>query len=74
MTTTQLIITLLCIVVGLAIGFFISKASLAKSIKQQEEAAETKAKDIIRLADEKSDNLRNQRILEAKEKYLRLKG
>jgi ribonuclease Y len=74
MTTTQLIITFVAILAGLALGYFISKALLSKNIKLQEENAESKAKNIIRLAEEKSDNIRNQRILEAKEKFLRLKS
>ena len=74
MNTTQLIITFVAILAGLAFGYFISKALLAKNVKLQEEGAESKAKDIIRLAEEKSDNIRNQRILEAKEKFLRLKS
>ncbi|WP_162052895.1 ribonuclease Y [Pontibacter pamirensis] len=65
---------LLTAVVALAVGVFIGRAMLQKVYKQQEEDARQKAKSIIREAELNAESLKKDRILEAKEKYLKLKS
>ncbi|RDV12986.1 ribonuclease Y [Pontibacter diazotrophicus] len=65
---------LLTAVVALAVGVFIGRAMLQKVYKQQEEDARQKAKSIIREAELNAESIKKDRILEAKEKYLKLKS
>jgi len=61
-------------VVGLAIGFGITKAMFSKSKKDEENQAKEQAKLILREAEISAENVKKERIHEAKEKYLRLKS
>ncbi len=64
----------LCTLLGLGIGLFIGRSMLKKVYKRQEEEAEEKAKLIVKEAELTAENLKKDRILEAKEKYLKLKA
>ncbi len=64
----------LCTLLGLGIGLFIGRSMLKAVYKKQEEEAEEKAKLIVKEAELTAENLKKDRILEAKEKYLKLKA
>lgn len=67
-------ILLLTDVIALAIGIFFGKMIFQKSFKKAEDDANARAAEIIRNAEVTAENIKKDRILEAKEKYLRLKG
>jgi ribonucrease Y len=70
-TTVYILITaLLALGVGMVIGRFL----LRQIFHKQEEEAREKAKLIIREAELNAESIKKDRILEAKEKYLRLKS
>jgi ribonucrease Y len=71
---SDLIIPLVCSVVSLIAGIFVSKSLLQKSSKNAEEEAQGRAAEILKNAEISAENLKKDRILEAKEKYLRLKS
>jgi ribonuclease Y len=60
--------------VGILIGFLIGRYLLKKINKKTEEAAREKARLIIKEAELKGETVKNSKIHEAKEKYLRLKA
>ncbi len=62
-----------CIIVALAIGFFVGKSITGKNVAQHEEEAKEKAKLILKQAEAKQDGIKKEKILEAKEKFLKLK-
>ena len=64
----------LCTLLGIGIGLFIGRSMLKKVYQKQEEEAEEKAKLIVKEAELTAENLKKDRILEAKEKYLKLKA
>ncbi|WP_161890203.1 ribonuclease Y [Pontibacter russatus] len=64
---------LLTAIVALGVGVFIGRSMLQKVYKQQEEDARQRAKSIIREAEANAESIKKDRILEAKEKYLKLK-
>ncbi len=61
-------------VVGVALGFFVSRVLLKKSLQKKVEEAEDQKKQLIKEAEVAAENLKKDRILEAKEKYLKLKA
>lgn len=68
-------ITLIAIAIGaLAIGIFIGRILLQKMNTKALQEIEDKGKLIIKEAELTADNLKKDRILEAKEKYLKLKS
>lgn len=71
MGTTYIIIAAL---VGLGLGGVIASLFLKNNAKKLEEEAKDKAKSIIREAEINAEALKKDRILEAKEKYLKLKA
>lgn len=64
---------LIAIVSALAAGFFIAKILFQKSSAKLEQEAQTRAADLLRNAEVSAENIKKDRILEAKEKFLRLK-
>ena len=64
---------LLTAIVALGVGVFIGRSMLQKVYKQQEEDARQRAKTIIREAEANAESIKKDRILEAKEKFLKLK-
>lgn len=69
-----MIITVIVAVVALVIGIFLGKVLFAKNTAEKIAEAERQAEAIITEANEKSETLKEKRILEAKEKYLQLKS
>jgi ribonuclease Y len=64
---------LLTAIVALGVGVFLGRSMLQKVYRQQEEDARQRVKSIIREAELSAESLKKDRILEAKEKYLKLK-
>ncbi|MDH5367386.1 MAG: ribonuclease Y [Cyclobacteriaceae bacterium] len=60
-------------VVGTVLGFVIGKIAFAKSNKDEEKKANEKAKLIIKEAEILAENVKKDKIIEAKEKFLKLK-
>ncbi|KAA9340871.1 ribonuclease Y [Adhaeribacter soli] len=71
MTIVYIIIAL---VVGLVAGVLIGRSLLQKVFAKQEEDAREKAKLILREAEINAENIKKERMLESKEKFLRLKA
>lgn len=61
-------------VVGAILGFVIGKIALAKSNKEEEKKAKDQARRIIKDAEVSAENIKKDKILEAKEKFLKLKS
>ncbi len=59
--------------VALGVGIFIGKIIFAKNHQQKEEEAKEKAKLIIKEAEISAENTKKDKILEAKERFLKLK-
>jgi ribonucrease Y len=74
MTTIGLIIAVITLVIGVVVGVFVARNLVSGNIKKQEGEANDKAALIVKSAEEKAENIKNQRILEAKEKFLKLKS
>ncbi|MBF9251993.1 ribonuclease Y [Pontibacter sp. 172403-2] len=70
----DIIYILLTAIVALGVGVYIGRMLLQKVYKQQEEVARQTAKTIIREAELNAESIKKDRILEAKEKYLKLKS
>ena len=64
---------ILAVAAALAAGFFIAKVLFQKSSAKIEQEAQTRAAEILRNAEVSAENIKKDRILEAKEKFLRLK-
>jgi ribonucrease Y len=64
---------LLTDVIALAAGIFFGKLIFQKSFDKKEKEALERATEIVRNAEITAENIKKDRILEAKEKYLRLK-
>jgi ribonuclease Y len=60
--------------IGLVAGAFIGRFLYQKTLKKKELEAEGRAAEILRNAEAAAETLKKDRILEAKEKYLRLKS
>ncbi|MGO1521773.1 MAG: ribonuclease Y [Sphingobacterium sp.] len=66
--------TTISIIIALVVGVFIGRYLLQMLFKKQEQSAQEKAEQIIKDAEKQADHTRKQRQLEAKEKFLQLKG
>ena len=71
MESTYLIIAVLA---GIALGWLVDRFLLKRSIQKKIEAAKEKQALIIKEAELSAENIKKDRILEAKEKYLKLKA
>jgi len=60
--------------IGLIAGAFVGRFLFQKALKKKEIEAEARATEIIKTAEATAETIKKDRILEAKEKYLRLKG
>ena len=65
-TTTLIIIAAVALVVGLAVGYFITAMFLKKAVTKEETA-------LLEEAKEKAEVIKKERILQAKEKFLQMK-
>ena len=60
--------------IAAGLGIFLGKVIFAKANQKREEEAEEKAKLIIKEAEMSAENIKKDKILEAKEKFLKLKA
>ncbi|ARK11414.1 ribonuclease Y [Fibrivirga algicola] len=74
MTTTSIILIILCSVIAAGIGVFFGRKSLQGAIADKQQEAESKAADILKTAELQAETIKKDRMLEAKEKFLRLKA
>ncbi len=74
MTTMDIIGIIGCILVSLGIGIVLGRYLLRSLFKQQEVAAQSKAKKILKDAESNAEILKKDRLLEAKEKFLQMKA
>ncbi|WP_375448176.1 ribonuclease Y [uncultured Fibrella sp.] len=74
MTTTSIILIILCSVIAAGIGVFMGRKSLQGAIADKQQEAEAKAADILKTAELQAETIKKDRMLEAKEKFLRLKS
>lgn len=63
-----------CILASLVVGIVIGRYLLRNLLKQQEVAAQSKAKKILKDAESNAEILKKDRLLEAKEKFLQMKA
>lgn len=70
----QNIILIITGVIALVIGIIAGKFIFAKNTRKQVEAAEEQAQKIVRDAQANAENLKKERLLEAKEKFVQLKA
>lgn len=73
MPDSSIFIVLLSSIIAVGVGIFAGKYIFRKSYDQKEKEAQERAADILRNAELSAENIKKDRILEAKEKYLRLK-
>lgn len=69
-----MIITIVATVVGLVIGVLITYMMVNKTNKGREEAAEKQAQMLLSEAEAKAEVIKNQKMMEAKEKFYQLKS
>ncbi|MCP9767422.1 ribonuclease Y [Lacihabitans sp. LS3-19] len=62
------------LVVGLAIGYFLGQSLMKKNLANQEEEANKSAQEIIRNAKNSAENIKKDKMLEAKEHFMKLKS
>ncbi|HSZ24138.1 MAG TPA: ribonuclease Y [Cytophagaceae bacterium] len=70
----EILFIVLAGIAGIAIGVVIGRVMLQKLMKKSEESAQEKARLIIKEAELKGETVKNDKIHEAKEKYLKLKA
>lgn len=69
-----MLLAVIVAVVALVIGIFLGKVLFAKNTAEKVAEAERQAEVIIKEANEKSETVKEKKILEAKEKFLQLKS
>ena len=70
----EVIILIVTALVALGLGIVIGRSLLKRSIKKKEGEIKNKAKLLIREAEISAENIKKDKILEAKEKFIRLKA
>ena len=70
----SVIIGLIAALVGLAIGYMVGKSLLSKIRKEKEAEAEERAQRILKDAAQEAETIKKDKILEAKEKFLKLRS
>lgn len=70
----SVIIGLIAALVGLAIGYLVGKSLLSKIRKEKEAEAEERAQRILKDAAQEAETIKKDKILEAKEKFLKLRS
>ncbi len=68
------LIIIVGVVAGVAIGFYIGNVLMKKNTANLEEEANKKAEDILRNAKSSAENIKKDKMLEAKEHFLKLKS
>jgi ribonuclease Y len=62
------------LIIGLAIGYFLGQSLLKKNLANQEQEANKSAQEIIRNAKNSAENIKKDKMLEAKEHFMKLKS
>lgn len=70
----EIIIYLAIAIVAFGLGLFVGRVLLRKLLKQQEIAAQSKVKKILKDAESNAEILKKNKLLEAKEKFLQMKA
>ena len=70
---SEYIITILASLLTLGVGFFVGRSMLKNTIKDKEAEGEQRAAEIIKNANVSAENIKKDRELEAKEKFLKLR-
>lgn len=68
------VIAAIVLVVGLAIGYFLGNSLARKDVASHEEEAKKKADEMLRSAKHESESIKKDKMLEAKEHFLKLKA
>ncbi|HEV7350540.1 ribonuclease Y [Telluribacter sp.] len=71
---SEFLIMFLSDVIALIVGIFVGKFIFQRSSEKKEQEAQQRANEIIKNAEITAENIKKDRILEAKEKYLKLKS
>jgi len=66
--------TIIAGIIALVVGFLVGKVVYAKNTQQKLDEAETRAKKIVADAQITAENLKKEKLLEAKEKFVQLKA
>lgn len=74
MTTTAIIIGVICLVIGAVAGMFFSKSSLNTKAKFIIDDAQKNADNLIEKANVQAESIKKEKNLQAKEKFLELKS
>ena len=74
MTTTAIIIGIVCLVAGAVIGMLFSKSSLNAKAKFIVQDAKKNAENLIEKANVQAESIRKEKQLQAKEKFMELKS
>jgi len=74
MTTTAIIISVICLVVGAVLGMLFSKSSLNTKAKFIIDDAKKNAENLIEKANVQAESIKKEKNLQAKEKFLELKS
>ncbi len=74
MTTTAIIIGIICLVLGAVIGMLFSKSALNSKAKFIVEDAKKNAENLIEKANVQAESIKKEKNLQAKEKFLELKS
>lgn len=68
------LLVIIGLMIGLAVGYFIGQNLMKKNLANQEEEANKSAQEIIRNAKNNAENTKKDKMLEAKEHFLKLKS
>ncbi|AFK04952.1 2,3 cyclic-nucleotide 2-phosphodiesterase [Emticicia oligotrophica DSM 17448] len=71
---SDIIMMLLTDLIALAIGFFVGRALLKKTFQTKEAEAEIRANEVLKNAQQTAENIKKDKMLEAKEHFLKLKS
>ena len=74
METTTIIIGVVAIIIGLAVGFLIAKSAEKNKATGTLVNAEKEAKRIVKDAEKEGESIKKDKILQAKEKFIELKA
>ena len=74
MTTTIIIVGILCLVIGALVGFLLSKSSLNSKARFIIEDAKKSAENIVEKANVQAESIKKEKNVQAKEKFLELKA
>src|SRR5690606_39499299 len=74
MEIISIIIGVVALLIGAAIGYFLSKKSVDQQNQILIDTANTKAKEIVSEAEREGEAIKKEKIFQAKEKFLELKA